>query len=147
MILEQLETKEREQLIRDLAYELRKEFIPDWHNLVTKEDLKMLIDLTNKRFDGMDKRFEELLHYADKRFEELLHYVDKRFEGQNKRFEEIIHYMDKRFEEVNKRIDEMNRHFRTLNRVLIALISLISVPILGGTVALIIQFLAKNYFL
>ncbi len=61
-------------------------------NVATKEDIKMLMQM-------MDKRFEELLHYVDKRFEA----VDKRFEDMNKRFED----MNKRFEELNKRITFM----------------------------------------
>ena len=37
-------------------------------NVATKEDIKMLMQM-------MDKRFEELLHYVDKRFEDM----NKRF--------------------------------------------------------------------
>ncbi len=62
-------------------------------NVATKEDIKMLMQM-------MDKRFEEQLHHMDKRFEELLHYVDKRFDAVDKRFED----MNKRFEDLNKRI-------------------------------------------
>ncbi len=58
-------------------------------DVATKEDIKMLIEMIDKRFEAMDKRFEEQLHYMDKRFEELLHYVDKRFEDMNKRFEDL----------------------------------------------------------
>ena len=47
----------------------------------------------DKRFEAVDKRFEDLIHYMDKRFEELTHQMDKRFEA-----------VDKRFEDMNKRI-------------------------------------------
>ena len=36
--------------------------------------------LMEKRFEAMDKRFEDLIHYMDKRFEDLTHQMDKRFE-------------------------------------------------------------------
>ncbi len=50
-------------------------------NAATKEDIKMLMQMMDKRFEAVNKRFEELLHYVDKRFEA----VDKRFEDMNKR--------------------------------------------------------------
>jgi hypothetical protein len=33
-----------------------------WQNIATKDDIKLMVELINKRF-------EELLHYMDKRFE------------------------------------------------------------------------------
>ena len=45
------------------------------------------------RFEAIDKRFDDLIHYMDKRFEA----IDKRFEAVDQRFEDLIHYMDKRF--------------------------------------------------
>lgn len=35
---------------------------------------------------------------------EIISHMDKRFEDMNKRFEDLIHYVDSRFEEVNRRI-------------------------------------------
>ena len=74
-----------------------------WDRFATKEDIKMLIDLINKRFEAIDKRFEDLISYSDKRFEELKSYSDKRFEDinnrfedMNRRFEDLTHYIDKR---------------------------------------------------
>lgn len=67
--------------------------------LATKEDIKMVIQMMEKRFEAIDKRFEAI----DKRFEA----VDKRFEGVNKRFEDMYRYMDKRFEDMNKRFNTM----------------------------------------
>jgi len=99
-----------------------------WNRFATKEDIKMLIELFNKRFEelktysdkrfedinrrfeAIDKRFEDLISYSDKRFEELKSYSDKRFEDINKRFEAI----DKRFEDMNKRFEDMNKRFEDL---------------------------------
>ena len=53
----------------------------------TKDDIKMLIQQTDKRFEDMHK-------YTDKRFEDM----NKRFEDMNKRFEDMQKYMNKRFE-------------------------------------------------
>ena len=41
----------------------------------------------------MDKRFQQV----DKRFEDMQHNMDKRFESMDKRFESLQHNMDKRF--------------------------------------------------
>ena len=64
----------------------------------TKDDIKMLIQQMDKRFEDMhkytDKRFEDMHKYTDKRFEDM----NKRFEDMNKRFEDMQKYMDKRFE-------------------------------------------------
>ena len=60
----------------------------------TKDDIKMLIQQMDKRFEAVDKRFEAV----DKRFEDMHRYTDRRFEDMNKRFEMIQHQMDKRFE-------------------------------------------------
>jgi len=70
----------------------KDEFAKMFEKLATKEDLKMLIEMFNKRFEDMQK-------YMEKRFEA----VDKRFEDINKRFEAI----DRRFEDVNKRFEDM----------------------------------------
>ena len=43
----------------------------------------------DKRFEAMDKRFEDLTHQMNKRFEDLTHQMDKRFEAMDKRFEQI----------------------------------------------------------
>jgi hypothetical protein len=87
-----------------------------WDRFATKEDIKMLIDLINKRFEAIDKRFEDLISYSDKRFED----INKRFEDINKRFEELRAYSDKRFEELkaysNKRFEDINNRFEDMNR-------------------------------
>jgi hypothetical protein len=72
-------------------------YLIPWRDIATKEDIKMLVEL-------MNKRFEDLFHYIDKRFEDLLHYMDKRFEAIEKRFEDLLHHMNKRFEAIDKRL-------------------------------------------
>ena len=49
----------------------------------------------------MDKRFEQI----DKRFEQMQHNIDKRFEQIDKRFEQMQHNIDKRFEETRYYMD------------------------------------------
>lgn len=74
-----------------------------------EEGQKDLAQQMNLRFQQVDKRFEDLMHYQDKHFEQ----VDKRFEQIDRRFEQV----DKRFEQSDKRIEDlinsMNRRFKT----------------------------------
>jgi len=82
----------------DLLQEIRGKYA--WENLATKDDIKLLINLIDKRFEAVDKRFEAVdkrFEAVDKRFEDLIHYIDKRFE-------DLIHYIDKRFAQVDKRL-------------------------------------------
>jgi len=50
----------------ELVYELLVKLTP-WNKLATKEDLKLLIDLINRRFEDVNKRFEDLRYYVDRR--------------------------------------------------------------------------------
>ena len=86
-----------------------------------EEELKNQRELMNerfgfmeRRFEAVDKRFEDLNSNMDKRFEA----VDKRFEAVDKRFEDLISNMGKGFEAVDKRFDDligqMNHRFSTL---------------------------------
>jgi len=50
--------------------------------LATKEDIKMLMQMMDKRFEDMQKSMDKRFEAVDKRFEA----VDKRFEDMNKRF-------------------------------------------------------------
>ena len=93
-----------------------------WDRFATKDDIKMLIDLFNRRFEELtrysEKRFEELKAYSDKRFEELTRSIDKRFEDINKRFEEVnnrFEDMNRRFEDINNRFEDMNKRFEDVN--------------------------------
>jgi transposase len=45
------------------------------------------------RFEQIDKRFEDLIHYVDKRFEDLIRYVDKRFDAIDARFNRLYHFL------------------------------------------------------
>ena len=54
--------------------------------LRVEEAIKNQNLLTDKRFEAMDKRFEDLIHQMDKRFEDLIHQMDKRFDAIDKRF-------------------------------------------------------------
>ena len=63
-----------------------------------EEALKNQNILMEKRFEAIDKRFEDLIHQVDKRFEDLIHYMEKRFEAMDKRFEAV----DRRFEHMTK---------------------------------------------
>ena len=85
----------------ELVYELLVKLTP-WNKLATKEDLKLLIDLINRRFEDVNRRFED----TNKRFED----INRRFESIDKRFEDI----NKRFEDINKRFEDMNRRFEDL---------------------------------
>ena len=71
----------------------KSEFAKMFEKLATKEDLKMLIEMINKRFEAVDKRFEDMQRYMEKRFEAI-----------DKRFEDMRYYIDKRFEVVERRI-------------------------------------------
>ena len=77
-----------------------------------QELLHRHMDQSDKRFEQMDKRFGEILHYMDKRFES----VDKRFEQVDKRFEEMLHLMDKRFEQVDKRFEQVDKRFEQVDK-------------------------------
>ena len=77
------------------------------------------------RFEAVNQRFADLIHYSDKRFEdmnkrfeEMQRAMDKRFEDMNKRFEEMQRAIDKRFEEmqraIDKRFEDMNKRFNSL---------------------------------
>jgi hypothetical protein len=61
--------------------------------IATKEDLKELIELSNKKFEAMEKRFEAM---------------DKRFDAMDKRFDSMQMQMDKRFDNQDQKIDSIN---------------------------------------
>jgi hypothetical protein len=57
----------------DILYDAIIKLTP-WEKLVTKEDLKLLIELINKRFEDVNRRFEDI----NKRFDDMRYYLDKR---------------------------------------------------------------------
>jgi len=52
-----------------------------------------------------------------------------RFEAMDKRFEDLIHYMDQRFEAVDKRFEEINRRFTLLTWLISSLFGVIALLI------------------
>ena len=109
VIAEALESKP------ELLTSLIIKFAP-WDKFATKEDIKMLIELIDKRFNDVNKRFEDVnkrfedinkrFESIDKRFEDM----NKRFESIDKRFEELISYSDRRFEDINKRFEDLKAY-------------------------------------
>ncbi len=80
--------------------EILKEALPLYPpEVATKEDIKMLIQMMDKRFEAVDKRFEALQREMNARFEA----INKRFEAVDKRFEALQREMDARFEAMDKR--------------------------------------------
>ena len=75
-----------------------------FEKLATKEDLKMLIEMFNKRFEEINRRFEAI----DKRFEDMQRYMNARFEAVDKRFEDMRYYIDKRIGFLEKLIVGFN---------------------------------------
>ena len=101
----------------------KSEFAKMFEKLATKEDLKMLIEMFNKRFEAIDKRFEDMQRYMEKRFEAIdkrFEDMNKRFEAVDKRFENMQRYMEKRFEAIDKRFEDlqryMNKRFEDINK-------------------------------
>ncbi|GAY25413.1 hypothetical protein ATG_06160 [Desulfurococcaceae archaeon AG1] len=60
--------------------------------------LDIIMRSNEKRFEAIDKRFNDLKEYVDKRINDLKDYVDKRFEA-----------VDKRLDSLEKRIDSLER--------------------------------------
>ena len=97
--------------------------------LRVEEAIKNQSLLMEKRFEAMDKRFEDLTHQMDKRFEDLTHQMDKRFEAMDKRFEA----MDRRFEQISKQIaNSFGWTIGITSGLFVALGVLITVYQLGG---------------
>ena len=82
--------KDEEELV-DIFYETLVELgHTQEEKLATKEDIKMVLEMMEKRFEAVDKRFEAV----DKRFEDLYRYMDKRFEDMNKKFNMMFTFMN-----------------------------------------------------
>ncbi|NPA32104.1 MAG: DUF3422 domain-containing protein [Aquificae bacterium] len=84
-----LSPQEERQLLRDIAE--------------IKATLKTFMEQTDKRFETVDKRLEELRQDINKRFEA----VDRRFEDINRRIEELRQDMNARFEAVDRRFEQL----------------------------------------
>ena len=70
-----LQAKDEEELI-NIFYEAFIEAGNEQENkLATKNDIELLVKMMDKRFEAVDKRFEDMQKSMDKRFED----VNKRF--------------------------------------------------------------------
>jgi DNA anti-recombination protein RmuC len=95
--------------VADLRYEFdRERRITDAHfaNILT------LIELLNQRlgavgnqFDNVDRRFEQLDKKFEERFEQLDNKLDQRIEQLDKKFEERFEQLDNKFEERFEQLD------------------------------------------
>ncbi|EGV16927.1 hypothetical protein [Thiocapsa marina] len=91
MVRVEEELRHQRELIQTILVQMDKRF-----DAVEKRFEQMQLNM-DKRFEAVDKRFEQMQLNMDQRFDA----VDKRFESMDKRFES----MDKRFEELSRRLD------------------------------------------
>ncbi len=113
-------TDQERQRIKEAVIELLEEdteFRARVYQLVVPAELRMIADeIRQLRLDfkayseAQDRRFEALISEMNRRFEE----VNKRFEEVDRRFEALISEMNRRFEEVNKRFEEMDKRFEAI---------------------------------
>jgi len=85
--------------------------------------LDIIMRSNEKRFETIDKRFNDLREYTDKKFESIdrrFEAIDKRFndlkEYVDKRINDLKDYVDKRFEAVDKRLDSIEKRIDSLER-------------------------------
>jgi len=71
--------------------------------------LDIIMRSNERRFEAIDKRFDDLKEYVDKRTNDLKEYVDKRIT-------DLKEYVDKRFEAVDKRLDTLDKRIDSLER-------------------------------
>jgi chaperonin cofactor prefoldin len=95
MVRVEEELRHQRELIQTILVQMDKRF-----DAVEKRFEQMQLNI-DKRFEAVDKRFEQLQMNMDQRFDA----VEKRFEATDKRFEA----MDKRFEAMDKRFEELTR--------------------------------------
>ena len=94
-----------------------------WDRFATKEDIKMILDFMERRFNAIDKRFED---------------VNRRFEAMDKRFEDLISYSEKRFEAIDKRFEDMNKRFEDLTRYVDKRVGLIEKLLIGFNIPILV---------
>jgi len=82
------------KLLREVLREepgIIKEILPTYPaEIATKEDIKLLIQMMDAKFEAVDKRFEALHREMDARFEALYREMGTRFEAVDKRLNIII---------------------------------------------------------
>ena len=93
--------------------ELRERMVRVEEELRHQRDLiQTILVQMDKRFDAVDKRFEQMQLNMDKRFEA----VDKRFEAVDKRFEQMQLNMDQRFDAVERRFEATDKRFEAMDK-------------------------------
>ena len=100
---------ELEEKIRKALPSILREFatVYSTEELATHRDLQDMLEFVSKRFETVDKRFEELISEMQRRSE----IVDRRFEAVDKRFEELISEMRRGFEESDRRLEQVQENF------------------------------------
>ena len=114
-----------------------------------RSDIQILAESMRQNFEGMDKRFEDMLSFMDKRFEamdkrfeDMQNHMGKRFEAMDKRFEDMQKHMAKRFEAVDKRFGDMNKRFDDMNKRFTMMFSFVTIGfIVVSTLVTVYQFL------
>ncbi|SDX11523.1 hypothetical protein [Thiocapsa roseopersicina] len=88
-----------------------------------RELIQTILVQMDKRFDAVEKRFEQMqlnmdkrFEAVDKRFEQMQLNMDQRFEAVDKRFAQMQLNMDQRFDAVDKRFEAMDKRFEELTR-------------------------------
>lgn len=87
-----------------------------------EDELRSLREMSEVRFEAMEKRFEALQREMGSRFEAMdkrFELVEKRFEAMDKRFEAVekrFEAMDKRFDLIDKRFEAVDKRFESLQR-------------------------------
>ncbi|WP_296701348.1 hypothetical protein [Thiocapsa sp. UBA6158] len=77
-----------------------------------RELIQTILVQMDKRFDAVEKRFEQMQLNMDKRFEA----VDKRFEQMQLNMDQHFDAVEKRFEATDKRFEAMDKRFEELTR-------------------------------
>jgi hypothetical protein len=93
--------------------ELRERMVRVEEELRHQRDLiQTILVQMDKRFDAVDKRFEQMQLNMDKRFEA----VDKRFEQMQLNMDQRFDAVERRFEATDKRFEAMDKRFEELTR-------------------------------
>jgi len=88
----------------------------------TDERMDDFRDEVNRRFDGVDRRFDRFEGQVDKRFDKFEGDVDRRFCDVDRRFDEVL----KELRRINDRLDGMYRaSFVAGGGVIVALVGVI----------------------
>jgi hypothetical protein len=97
-----------------------------------EEELKSLREMSEIRFDAMEKRFGSLQREMNERFEAMngrFEAMDERFEAMNGRFEALQREMNARFEVVDKRFEAMDKRFTMIQWMIGILVGIPAITI------------------